>query len=42
MLILNFTHPLNDEQVKQIERIIAQKVEEVRQIPIHFDNNIPY
>ena len=42
MLILNFTHPLNDEQVKQIEQLTGQKVEEVRQIPVHFDNNVPY
>ena len=42
MLILNFTHPLNDEQVKQIEQFTGQKVEEIRQIPVHFDNNVPY
>ncbi len=42
MIVLNFSHPLSEEQVEQVERLISQKIEEVRQIPVHFDNELPF
>jgi len=42
MLILNFSHPLTDEQVKQIEDITGQAVDEVRRIPVQFDHQQPF
>jgi hypothetical protein len=42
MLILNFTHPLTEEQLEQIKRLTGQDIEEVRQIGVHFDNDKPF
>ncbi|MBF0528725.1 MAG: hypothetical protein HQK55_05535 [Deltaproteobacteria bacterium] len=41
MLILNFAHPLTNEQLEQIERILGKSVREVRDIQTHFDNCQP-
>jgi len=37
MLILNFTHPLTPEQQQQIEQLAGTSIEEVRNIPVHID-----
>jgi len=42
MIILNFSHPLTDEQVGQVEGLTGQKIDEVRQIQTHFDNEKPF
>jgi len=39
MLLLNFSHPVTDEQLAQIETLTGNKVREVRQIPTKFDHN---
>ena len=42
MIILNFFHPFTEEQKLQIEELIDQKITEIRQIPVNFDNEKPY
>ncbi len=38
MIVLNFSHPLTEEQKIQIEAITGEKVEEIRQLKVSFDN----
>ena len=42
MLILNFTHPLTPDQVRQIETLTGETVAEVRQVPAQFDTEQPF
>jgi hypothetical protein len=37
MILLNFSHPLTEEQVEEIEPITGQGVTEVRDVPTQFD-----
>ncbi len=37
MLILNFTHPLTEEQRAQIEVLAHSSITEIRDIPVHID-----
>lgn len=41
MLILNFTHPLTDEQKAQIEALAGTTIEEIRTIPVQIDQAEP-
>ncbi len=41
MLIVNFTHPLTDNQRTQIEMLAGVPIEEVRTIPIEIDQEEP-
>lgn len=41
MLILNFTHPLTNEQRAQVEALANAHVEEVRSIPVQIDQSEP-
>jgi len=41
MLILNFTHPLTPEQQAQIEALAHTSIEEVRTIPVQFNQAEP-
>jgi len=38
MLILNFSHPLTQEQLSQIEELTQQKIEQVQEIKTQFDH----
>ncbi len=42
MLILNFSHPLTEEQRTRIEVLTGQPIEEERRIPTHFDHEAPF
>jgi len=42
MILLNFSHPLTGEQVKEIEAITAQPVAEVRGEMAQFDHPAPF
>ncbi len=45
VMIVNFTHPLNQHQIQQIEQRTGVFVADVLsppQIPVHFDDNIPF
>ncbi len=37
MLILNFTHPLTDEHIAQIEALVGGPIAEVRTIPVQIE-----
>lgn len=41
MLILNFTHPLTDDQYAKVEALAATPIEEVRTIPVDIDQDEP-
>ncbi len=42
MIILNFSHPLTDEQLSQITALTGQAVERVVEIPTHLDTEAPF
>ena len=42
MLLLNFSHPLTDEQRAEIETLTRQVIAEIRTIPAQFDNTQPF
>jgi hypothetical protein len=41
MLILNFTHPLTDEHIAQIEALAGSTIDEVRVIPVQIEQAQP-
>ena len=41
MLIVNFTHPLTNEQRVQIEALAGRPIEEVRTIPVEINQEGP-
>jgi hypothetical protein len=42
MILLNFSHPLTEEHVAQIEHITGQKVERVLEVKTKFDHERPF
>jgi hypothetical protein len=41
MLILNFTHPLTEEHIRQVESLADAQVEDVHTIPVQIDQQSP-
>lgn len=42
MIILNFSHPLTDAHLAEIARMSGSEIEQVIDIPIHFDEGQPF
>ncbi len=42
MIVLNFSHPLTADHLTQIETMAAQKIEQVIDIKVQFDNEQPF
>lgn len=42
MIIVNFAHPLTDEQRVQVEQLIGQRITDERQVFCQFDNELPF
>jgi hypothetical protein len=42
MILLNFSHPLTDEQIAQIEALTGQTIGKVIPLPTQFDNGQPF
>jgi len=42
MIVLNFSHPLTEEQLAQIEALTGQKVERVIEVPTQLDPEAPF
>jgi hypothetical protein len=42
MIVINFSHPLTEEQLAQIEALAGQKVERVIEIPTQLDPAAPF
>jgi hypothetical protein len=42
MIIVNFTHPLTEQQRAQVEQLTQQPIEAVRDVLCHFDNQRPF
>jgi hypothetical protein len=42
MILLNFSHPLTSDQVVQVEALSQQKIDRVLELPVQFDNDLPF
>jgi len=42
MILLNFSHPLPEAQVRRLEQLTGELVNEVLQFPVQFDNAVPF
>jgi hypothetical protein len=42
MILLNFSHPLTDEQLGRIRELTGQPVERVLALPAQFDHQLPF
>lgn len=42
MIILNFAHPLTPEQCAQIEALTGEKIEQIYNLAVHFNNAAPF
>ncbi|MFW6096869.1 MAG: CRISPR-associated protein Csx15 [Chloroflexota bacterium] len=42
MILVNFSHPITDEQKQQLETITGQAVDIVRSVVCQFDNALPF
>lgn len=39
MILINFSHPLTQEQINQVENLTGQTISQVIDQPVQFDNN---
>jgi hypothetical protein len=42
MILLNLSHPLTASQLQQVEALSGKKIQEVKNISVHFDAAKPY
>ncbi len=42
MIILNFSHPLTNDQLEQIRDMVNEPIEKVIPLAVHFDNGLPF
>lgn len=42
MILLNFSHPLNEKQQRQIVQLLGEEPESIRTIKVHFDVNADF
>jgi hypothetical protein len=42
MIILNFSHPITEEQKAQIEALTRNSIEQIIPLPIHFNHEQPF
>ena len=42
MILLNFTHPIPDGQLRRIEALIGQPIDRLVEIPTHLDPDRPF
>ncbi|MBL7202410.1 MAG: hypothetical protein ISS56_19925 [Anaerolineae bacterium] len=42
MFVLNFTHPIDDEQRAQIESLVGRRIERLADVPTQFDQSRPF
>jgi hypothetical protein len=42
MILLNFSHPLTDEQRERIESLSGGALTRVVEVPVHFDHDLPF
>ena len=42
MILLNFSHPINDEQIKEIEKLAGRKIDRIKEISVQFDHEKPF
>lgn len=42
MILLNFSHPISETQRADIERIAGQAIDRLIEIPVQFDNELPF
>lgn len=42
MTLINFSHPITEEQKTQIEAAIGQPVQHILHVPAQFDHNAPF
>lgn len=42
MIVINFAHPITEQQKAQIESITGRQIEQIIDIPVQFDNAQPF
>lgn len=42
MILLNFAHPITEEQKTQIEALVGQPIQRILELPVQFDHERPF